>query len=415
MAGTEERAATFRQVFALREFQAVFAGQLVSVAGDQLARVALSVLVFDRTKSPGWSALTYALTYLPDVVAGPLLSGLADRWPRRQVMVVADVARAVTVALMAIPGMPLVLVGVLLVLVQSIGAPGNAARAATLAVALVGDRYVLGKSVMDITIQLSQVIGFATGGILVAGIGVSQGLLADAATFLASASLVRLGIRARPKPSTPGSESERWWPSLRAGAVLVATTPKLRALVAVACVAGFYVTVEGLAAPYAAEIGGGPQALGLLLAASPAGAVVGMWIVSRWAPATRLRLLGPLAIGSCVPLTLCALHPGLSVTVLLWFLSGAASAYHLPASAEFVRAVPDHRRGQAFGLAAAALKTSQGLGIVLVGVGAEYAVPSTVIAVTGGLGVVAAAAAGLAWRRARREPTAVGSGTADPA
>jgi predicted MFS family arabinose efflux permease len=300
------------------------------------------------------------------------------------------------------------------VLVLSRGAPGTAARAATLAVALVGDRYVLGKSVMDITVQLAQVIGFATGGILVAGIGVSQGLLADAATFLASALLVRFGIRARPKPSTPGSEPDRWWPSLRAGAVLVATTPKLRALVAIACVAGFYVTVEGLAAPYAAELGGGPQALGLLLAASPAGAVVGMWIVSRWAPATRLRLLGPLAIGSCVPLTLCAPHPGLAVTVLLWFLSGAASAYHLPASAEFVRAVPDHRRGQAFGLAAAALKTSQGLGIVLVGVGAEYAVPSTVIAVTGGLGVLAAIAADLAWRRARREPSSVGSGTADP-
>ncbi|MFD8494956.1 hypothetical protein [Amycolatopsis sp. NPDC059657] len=55
-----------------------------------------------RTCSAGLAALTYTLTYLPDVFAGPLLSGLADRWPRRTV-IVADVLRALLVAVMAIP------------------------------------------------------------------------------------------------------------------------------------------------------------------------------------------------------------------------------------------------------------------------------------------------------------------------
>jgi hypothetical protein len=44
--------------------------------------VALAVLVFERTGSPGQTALTYALTFLPAVLAGPLLPGLADR-PQR--------------------------------------------------------------------------------------------------------------------------------------------------------------------------------------------------------------------------------------------------------------------------------------------------------------------------------------------
>src|SRR5260370_1105279 len=49
--GTTERAATttFRDVFAVAEFRALLAAQLLSVIGDQLARVALTVLVYDRT------------------------------------------------------------------------------------------------------------------------------------------------------------------------------------------------------------------------------------------------------------------------------------------------------------------------------------------------------------------------------
>src|SRR5260370_33209854 len=43
--------ATFRDVFAIGEFRALWAAQVLSVVGDQLARVALTLLVFDTTKS----------------------------------------------------------------------------------------------------------------------------------------------------------------------------------------------------------------------------------------------------------------------------------------------------------------------------------------------------------------------------
>jgi MFS family permease len=95
--------ATFRSVFASGEFLALFGAQLLSVLGDQLARVAVSVLVYERTSSAGLTAVTYGLTYVPDLVSGPLLSGLADRYPRRAVMVVIDLGRAVLVAAMAVP------------------------------------------------------------------------------------------------------------------------------------------------------------------------------------------------------------------------------------------------------------------------------------------------------------------------
>ncbi|MDT8910156.1 MFS transporter [Amycolatopsis sp. PS_44_ISF1] len=400
--------ATYRLVFGRAEFRALFAGVVVSVAGDQVARVALSLLVFDRTSSPGWTAGVYALTYLPSILAGPLLSGLADRWPRRRVMVAADLLRAVLVAVMAVPGLPLGWVAALLVSVQAAGAPGNAARAATAAAVLPGDEFVLGKGVLDVVVQLAQVIGFATGGTLVATLGTGPALIADAASFVVSAAVVRAGIRARPEPAasdlSAGTRLGRWWGDLRAGTVLVARTPELRSLVGLACVAGCYVTVEGLAAPYAASIGGSPQAVGVLLAASPAGTVLGMVLLARLPPPVRMRLLGPLAIAASVPLVLCAARPGPVVTTVLWGLSGMASAYHLPASAAFTLAVPDHRRAQAYGLAATALTTSQGGGIALAGLAATAVSASTVLAAAGGLGVLTAWAAGAAWNRARRTP-----------
>ncbi|MEU4396015.1 MFS transporter [Kribbella sp. NPDC023855] len=398
--------ARWRDLFGHSEFRALFLAGVLSVVGDQLARVALSVLVFERTASAGLTALAYALTYIPDLLFGPLLAGFADRYPRRRIMIVTDLARAVLVALMAIDALPLLAVILLLVALQAFGSPFNAARAATLPVVLPDDHYVLGKAANDMVVQFSQVLGFGTGGLAVVAVGTSGGLLLDSATFLLSAAFITFGVRSRPVPARPAEDNPQrsYFKDLAAGASLVARTPKLRSLVALATVAGFYVTVEGLAVPYADEIGGGPKAAGLLLAASPAGAVLGMWLITLWSPERRMRFLGPLAVAACVPLVFCALKPGLAVTVLLWGLSGLASAYHLPASASFVQAVPDHQRGQAFGVASTALKSSQGLGILLAGLLAERFTPSTALAVMGTAGALTAILAGAAWRRARPLP-----------
>jgi MFS family permease len=93
---------TFRQVFGVTEFRALWLAQLLSVAGEQLARVAMTVLVYDRTHSALLTAATYAVTFVPWIIGGLALSGLADRLPRRQVMVACDVLRMALVCLMAL-------------------------------------------------------------------------------------------------------------------------------------------------------------------------------------------------------------------------------------------------------------------------------------------------------------------------
>jgi MFS family permease len=409
----DERPATFRDTLAVAPFRRLWTGQLLSILGDQVARVALTVLVFDRTASAALTALTYALTFLPDLVAGPLLSGLADRFPRRATMVVTDVARAALVAAMAVPGMPLPALCVLLVAVQMLAAPFLAARSAILPHLLDGDRYVAGAALIGTTYQSAQVLGFALGGPLVTLLGVSPALGIDAATFVVSALVVGLGLpehRAERPEGVPttGAGVREALARIRDGARVVGRDARLRSLIALACVSAFVVTVEGLAAPYAAHLGAGSAAVGVLLAANPLGAAVGIVALTRLvAPDARTRLLGPLAVGSCVPLIGSVLDPPLPVVIGLWVVSGLCCAYQVPANAAFVAAVADAHRGQAFGLAVTALRATQGVGVLVSGVLAQATSPPLAVALSGGVGVLAALAAGDAWRRARR--------TTDPA
>ncbi len=391
----------YRVLFGNPEFRALFSAHAVSIAGDQFARVALSVLVFDRTGSPAWTAVAYGLTFLPDLVGGPLLSGLADRHPRRGLMVTVDVTRALLVALMAVPDAPLWVVCALLVGVQLIAAPAAAARGALMPAVLGDDLYPAGQATLQTVTQAAMVLGFAGGGALVAAVGTSGVLLADAGTFLFSAVVVWLWVRPRPVPAGDGPVVRRtWWADLSRGTGLVWFDPRLRALVLFACVSGIYIVGEALAVPYADARGGGAGRVGFLFAAVAAGAAAGMLVVARLPLTTRLRLLSPLATASCVPLVVCLADPHLVLVVVLFVASGAASAYQVIASTSFVLAVPDERRGQALGLAVTAMKVAQGLGVMLAGLAAEALAPHLVVGFAGLIGVAAALAIGWTWRTA---------------
>src|SRR6516225_7328582 len=124
--------ATFRDVFAVREFRALWLSQILSAGGDRLALVALALLIYDRTRSPLLAAIAYAAGTLPYLVGALFLSGMADRFPRREVMVTCDVVRAALVAVMLVPRTPLDVLIVLLYAVTAFQAPFDAARSALL-------------------------------------------------------------------------------------------------------------------------------------------------------------------------------------------------------------------------------------------------------------------------------------------
>jgi MFS family permease len=412
----------FRDVFAVPEFRALWLAQILSVVGDQLARVALTVLVYDRTTSPLLAAVTYAASFLPSFIGGVTLSALADRNPRRAVMIVCDLARAAMVLVMAIPGVPIAALIVLLSAVTLVGAPFTSARAAVYPDVLPGDRYVLGTAVTLTTNQLAQVIGFAVGGTLVSLLHVGPSLVADAGTFAASALIVRVWTQWRPParprvrgsaaappaapaaPVTPGAAGgrERRGYGLVAGVRLVFARPALRDPMLFGWLCAFYNAPEGIAVPLARSLGGGSVTVGLILAAEPFGAMIGSLAFSRLVtPPRRLRWLGPLATAASAVLVLFAFHLGLLPVLAVLFAAGAFAAFQLAANAAFVAAAPPERRSEAFGLAQGGMSLGQGLLMVLAGAAVALWPPHVVIACFGAAGTVAALAVILDRSRSR--------------
>jgi MFS family permease len=409
--GTAGRGPAFREIFGMAEFRALWLAQLLSVAGDQLARVAMTVLVYDRTHSAVLTAATYAVTFLPWVIGGLALSGLADRLPRREVMVACDVARMLLVCLMALISLKLapvpalwIMVGLLFV-VTLLDSPFKSARSAMMPDILHGERYVLGVAVTQTTLQVGMVSGFAVGGVVVATLGVRTALLADAATFAASALLVRFRVRRRAAVTSPGTGRGSALAGLAAGVRLVFGDRALRTFMLLGWLVAFYVVPMGLAAPYAAQLHTSlpvPVATGLVFAAGPFGTAVGAVVVGRMIPrGLRQKLMGPLAVAACGVLALCWLHAGLIAALLILAGSGAGASYQLAANAAFVAAVPPQRRGQAFGLANGGMQVTQGLWIVLAGAAASSGAltPAEAIAISGGLGAILAAALAITVRR----------------
>ncbi len=395
-------------MFACTEFRALWSSQLLSSAGDQFAQVAIAFVVYAKTGSPFLAALAYALTYLPAVLGGPALAGLADAFPRQQIMIILDLARAGLVALMALPGMPVPGLAALLFGTMLLGTPFAAARAGLLTELLPGGRWPAGQAIGQHTAQFGQIAGLLAAGGLVAAVGPYRALALDSLSFSLSAAILACWVpsrcarasshRATDSASRPAREMT--W----AGVATVFGAPPLRTLVLFGWLAGFTVVPEGLAAPYAHTLGGGAPTIGLLLAAAPAGLLVGTFVLGRLIrPSERLRPMGWLAMLSCAPLIFCQAHPPVAVTAALWALSGAGGAYQLAAAAAFVRAVPASDRAHAFAVAQSGLLTAQVLSLLAAGAAAKRLGPQATVALAGLLGLVAAAVLATDWIRRHGE------------
>jgi MFS family permease len=392
--------ATFRDVFAVREFRALWLSEVLSVAGDRLALVALTLLVYHRTHSPLLTALVYAAGYLPWVIGGLFLADVADRRPRRSVMVVCDVVRMVLVAAMVIPGVPLVALVGLLFATTMFAPPFESARASITPDILTGERYALGTAVIQTTFLAGQVVGAAGGGVAVAFIGVRPSLVIDAATFALSGLLIAIGTHARPAAAQPDADAASPLARMLGGFRLVFGDQARRILLLFGWLVAFYTIPEGIAAPYATKLGGGSIAIGLVLASTALSTTIATPLFTRFVrPRHRVEWMGPLAVLTCATLALTALHPGLAVSLVIFSASAAFGIYQLAANTAFVVRVPNEQRAQAFGLANMGVIVGQGAAFVAAGAAAQMFSPAAVIAVGGAVGAVIALVLTIKWRQ----------------
>lgn len=371
---------TVREVLGVREFRALLGSSALSFVGDQVARIAVALLVFGRTGSSFAAAATYACSYLTWLIGGPVLATLADRLPRRRLMIVCDLLRAALVATLVLPHVPLLLVFGVLLLVGVLSPPYDAAKSAVLPEVLTGDQYVVGSALQGTVFQAGNVAGFLVGGAVVAVTSIRGALLIDAVSFLLSAVLLT-AVRERPLP-------ERLAASLlsdtRAGVLLVVRDRELRRLLAYGLLGALVmVAPEGLAVPVAVELGGGPLTAGLLTAAVPAGFLLGSLLVLRLPPARRLALLPRLVVVSAVALLLTPALPGTTAVTGLWVVCGTGSALGVIANAAYMQTVPRALRGRAYGVADTSLMAAQGVVLLVLGGLAEVLDPAVAVAVAG--------------------------------
>jgi MFS family permease len=380
---TGQSRASYRDVLADREFLALFVADALSVFGDQIARLAVALLVYNRTGSAFAASATYACSYLTWLIGGPLLSVAADRYPRKSLMIAGDLGRLVLVLALCLPGLPLLAFFAVLALVGLLTPPFEAARSALIADILTGEMYAAANGLTQALNQLGQVFGFVLGGLLVAGLGPRGALLVDAATFALSAALLVAGVRARPA-AEPSAHS--FLQDTAAGVSLVFRTPELRRLLALAAVTmAVLIGPEGLAVPVAAADGRGAVAAGILTAAVPAGFVVGAWLLLRVDLARRRALMPGLALLACVPLLFTPLVDPIWAVAALWLLAGVGGSLQVFANAAFVAAVPPGLRGRAYGVASTCLMVVQGAALLAVGGLAEPLGPRTPIALMAAL------------------------------
>jgi MFS family permease len=357
------RAAALLAPLRLRHFRRLWMADMVSLLGDWAGRLALAVLVLERTDSAAWAAGVTAVSLAGYVGIGQVLATLADRHGRVAVMLTADVARAALFFAMLLP----LGVGWLLVLAFLAGLatpPFEAARSAALPDVVPEDRYGDALALAGISVQASLVVGYALGGVLLAVVEPEAALAINATSFLVSAALL-LGLRhtaAAEKARVPTTIGR----SLGDGAsALFHDRLVRRALVLVAMTGSFGTVDEALVVPYASEVGIATGAMGLLAAAIPVGTLLGTAAIAT-GTRNHHRLLRN--AGWCAALTAAASAP------LFWLEASGAFAFvaFAIAGGMFAVSIPTNTviglrlnrdtRASAMGIAVGILMGAQALG-----------------------------------------------------
>src|SRR6201996_1648112 len=314
---TPDARARYRDVLGGGEFRVIFTASIVSMLGNVIASVALTVLIYQRTGSPALAALVMALSFLPYLIGGVLLGAVVDRLPARRVLVGCDLASAAVVAIMVIPGIPVAGLLALLFAEGLIAPVFQSVRAAVLPDILApGPPYVLGRSLMRLVAQGAQIAGYGAGGLLLAFLPPRGALAADAVSFAASALLLRVGLAFHRAggtgPAGPGGARGAMARDSLAGLRAVLAHPATRRIM----LFGWLLPVcevapEALAAPYASFIGQPARVAGYLLMGIPVGTVVADVLAARLLSTVwQRRIIVPAALLSFAALIGFAAGPG---------------------------------------------------------------------------------------------------------
>lgn len=308
-----------------RRFALLFTARTISVLGNAISPVALAFAVLDL---PGATATTLGLVLaarsVPEVLFLLIGGVIADRFPRYQVLMAAELMAGVSFALLA----TLFLTDNALVpVVMALSAIHGVATAHFLP-ALVGivpqvvptEKLQAANGLLRLTTNSARILGLAIAGALVAVIGAGWALAVDAATFLISAVLLA-GVRVATTRTEAGSnllgDLRHGWHEFSSRQWLWVVVLQFSVLNA-AWVAGV-----GVFGPVIAkrDLGGAP-AWSAILAAEAVGMVVGVLVVMRMRPSRPMLVATLSNFGLALPFLLLGLGAPLAVIVAAALLTG---------------------------------------------------------------------------------------------
>lgn len=267
-------------------FRLLWGAQLVSEIGDWFYSLAIYDLLLQLTGSGKAVAYAIILQLLPWFLMMPLAGYLADRFSRRRLMIVADLARAAVVLgllLVRSPG-DVWLIYVLLAIEVSFASIFEPARNAYLPNLVSRKDLLPANALAAATWSVALTIGAALGGAVTALLGRQVSFIVNSLSFLLSAVLLAR-IRAEEKhlPARSSAEISAAHPArfqdLREGAAYLSARPRVAVLVLAKTGLGIMGGMLLLLAVFGERIfpigGHGALAMGLLYSARGVGAGIG--------------------------------------------------------------------------------------------------------------------------------------------
>lgn len=342
----------------LRNYRLFATGSLVSNIGTWMQRIAQDWLVLTLTGSAGALGITTGLQFLPILLFSPIAGVLADRFPKRRILAVTQVALGTTagiLGILAITGWVTVwhvyVIAFLFGIATAIDTP---ARQAFVHEMVRRDQLPNAVGLNSASFNLGRVIGPAIAGGLIAALGSGVGatgwviMLNAASYFAVIVSLVRM----RPEelfttPLVPRSKGQ-----LRDGIRYVRGRPDIMLVMAVVFCAGtFGLNFQMTTALMATQVyGKGAGEYGVLGSVLAIGSLTGSLMAARRV-ASRQRLVIGAGVAFGCAVTIVGLMPSYLTFALFLPVCGFAALTLVTAANSFVQLAADaHMRGRVMAL-----------------------------------------------------------------
>ena len=173
-----------------KNFTLLILGQLTSLFGNFILKLALSMYVLEATGSATIFAGILSAATIPTILLSPLGGILADRADRRNIMVALDALTGVSVlcaALFLSENNAIVVISTLLIILSILGAFETPTVQACIPTMLQGDNIMKGNAVVNQVASLSYLIAPMLGGVLYAMLGLKPVMYASVVCFFITA------------------------------------------------------------------------------------------------------------------------------------------------------------------------------------------------------------------------------------